>query len=265
MFHERRSRMDIKTVEAFGIVIVIIVLIVLFRVVVQINEKFSFLNHYFFGTDIKPKKRIKEITQEHHLSQPNKVPVLKEYNELNHRIKNNLQLIVSILNIQAKESKSNDVRNELELGQKRVVSIMLMHESLDFHYNQNAVDMDMYIYKLYSYLSDGYQIQDKNTDLILDTNAIKLKMNIALPLGIIINEFLLNSLLTSKSEVLRINISLEHDKINKQYQLSYSDSLNEEVKETDLEIVKTLLWQIKGEINIKSTGKILYQIDFPEA
>ncbi|TDP61136.1 sensor histidine kinase [Flavobacterium dankookense] len=193
----------------------------------------------------------------------------RDHNELNHRIKNNLQLVVSILNIQAKESRSNEVKSELELGQKRVVSIMLMHESIDFHYKENIVDMDMYIYKIYSYLKEAYDVKDEDSFLQLNANNIKLKMDLALPLGLIINEFLLSSLLNSKISNLNVSILLEYDEIRANYLLSFSDDSiyeNLERKEDNLgiEMVKILLKQIKAKITAQSTYNTFYQIEFPK-
>lgn len=115
--------------------------------------------------------------------------------DANHRVKNNLQLINSLLSYQAKEYKNIDLENFIIKGQKRINSIILLHENFDIGTNNNEVNLKKYIEDLFDFFTDLFEIQKTSIQFQLNTNEIKINLETALPLGIILNELICNSLL----------------------------------------------------------------------
>ncbi len=120
--------------------------------------------------------------------------------EIHHRIKNNLQVITSLLDLQAERfSRRETVQTQEVLAafkdsQNRVVSMALIHQELYKSRDMATLDFASYLQKLTANLLDSYTIENQNIDLKLDLEPVYLDMDIAIPLGIIVNELISNSL-----------------------------------------------------------------------
>ncbi len=120
--------------------------------------------------------------------------------EIHHRIKNNLQVITSLLDLQAERfSRRETVQTQEVLAafkdsQNRVVSMALIHQELYKSRDMATLDFASYLQKLTTNLLDSYAIENQNIDLKLDLEPVYLDMDIAIPLGIIVNELISNSL-----------------------------------------------------------------------
>lgn len=117
--------------------------------------------------------------------------------EIHHRIKNNLQVISSLLSLQAEHFSDKKVRESFQDSQNRVISMSLIHEELyktgeigDFE----TFDFKEYLQKLANELFRSYLVGNQDTHLKLDIESTYLGMDTGIPLGIIINELVSNSL-----------------------------------------------------------------------
>jgi PAS domain S-box-containing protein len=120
--------------------------------------------------------------------------------EIHHRIKNNLQVITSLLDLQAdkfknrEDIKDSEVLEAFRESKDRVISMALIHEELHKGGGLDTLNFSSYIEELAENLFLTYRLGDKNIGLNLELEEnIFLDMDIAVPLGIIVNELVSNS------------------------------------------------------------------------
>jgi two-component sensor histidine kinase len=117
--------------------------------------------------------------------------------EIHHRIKNNLQVISSLLNLQAEYFNDEKIIEAFRESQNRVASMSLIHEEL---YktgeigNLETFDFEVYMQKLANELFSSYVVGREDISLKMDTQSVFLGMDTGVPLGIIVNELVSNSL-----------------------------------------------------------------------
>ncbi|HWQ47490.1 MAG TPA: histidine kinase dimerization/phosphoacceptor domain -containing protein [Methanosarcina sp.] len=114
--------------------------------------------------------------------------------EIHHRIKNNLQVISMLLYLESGNFTDRDVIEAFRNSQNRVKSMALVHEKLYQSDDMVSVDFADYIKNLVDYLFQSYSIDGRNLSLKLDVEKVFLGMDTAVPLGIIVNELVSNSL-----------------------------------------------------------------------
>jgi len=114
--------------------------------------------------------------------------------EIHHRVKNNLQLVSSMLTLQGRSIDDEVAQQAIIEGQSRVRSMALIHQDLYHKENLVGISVRDYITRLTQELYATYKIQDRNISLVMDIDLIELDIDIMIPLGLIINELLTNSL-----------------------------------------------------------------------
>jgi PAS domain S-box-containing protein len=121
--------------------------------------------------------------------------------EIHHRIKNNLQVISSLLDLQAEKFQNRECVEDSEVlkafreSQDRVMSIALIHEELHKGRGTDTLNFSPYLERLVTNLFQTYRLENANTSLNIELEEnIFFDMDIAVPLGIIINELISNSL-----------------------------------------------------------------------
>jgi PAS domain S-box-containing protein len=114
--------------------------------------------------------------------------------EVHHRIKNNLQVISSLLSLQAEKFEDKEVIEAFRESQNRVSSIAMIHEELHESESTDALDFADYMRKLTADLFSSYNVGNRNINLKLNLEQVYLGMNTAIPLGIIVNELVSNAL-----------------------------------------------------------------------
>ena len=114
--------------------------------------------------------------------------------EIHHRVKNNLQLISSLLSLQSYTIKDASALEALSEGQSRVQSMALIHQDLYRTDNLTGVGVEGYIRKLCQNLFNTYNISGDRIQLNLDIESLALDVSTLIPLGLILNELISNSL-----------------------------------------------------------------------
>ena len=114
--------------------------------------------------------------------------------EIHHRIKNNLQVISMLLYLESGNFTDRDVIEAFRNSQNRVKSMALVHEKLYQSEDMVSVDFADYIKNLVDYLFHSYSLDSEKVSLRLDVEKVFLGMDTAVPLGIIVNELVSNSL-----------------------------------------------------------------------
>lgn len=200
-----------------------------------------------------------------------KVVLLKE---IHHRVKNNLQVVTSLLYLQAEQITDPHVRAILQDSQNRVKSMALIHEKLYQAKDQVRVDVAEYIRNLTTYLFRSYTEQASGVALVVKADDIHLGIDTAMPCGLIINELFSNALKhafpVGKSG--EINVELRRD-ADGAYTLSVRDNgvgLPQEIdlyKTTSLglQLVHTLVHQIDGQLELHRNGGTEFCIRFADA
>ena len=114
--------------------------------------------------------------------------------EIHHRIKNNLQVISTLLYLESGNFTDKNVIEAFKDSQHRVKSMALVHEKLYQSEDMVSVDFADYIQNLANYLFQSYSLDNRKLSLKLEVETVFLGMDTAVPLGIIINELVSNSL-----------------------------------------------------------------------
>ncbi len=115
--------------------------------------------------------------------------------EIHHRVKNNLNIVASLLNLQSDQIETvEQARNALQISQSRVHSMSLVHENLYRSEDLSHIDFDVYIRKIGTELVNLYTTKTK-IELNIEVQNIFLTVNQAVPLGMLLNELLTNAII----------------------------------------------------------------------
>lgn len=114
--------------------------------------------------------------------------------EVHHRVKNNLQTVSSLLSLQSRNVKNGPMQNLLKVSQNRVIAMAMVHEMLYMRNDINHIEYKSYVQELSEYLVKSIKGAEHKVDLQIDIPDIKLGIDTAIPLGLLINEALTNAL-----------------------------------------------------------------------
>ena len=114
--------------------------------------------------------------------------------EIHHRVKNNLQVISSLLNLQAGYTQNKDDAERFRESQNRIRSMALIHEKLYKSQDLARVDFNEYVLSLGSMLFRSYATISGAVKLVLRIDPVHLNIDIAIPVGLLLNELVSNSL-----------------------------------------------------------------------
>ncbi|MBL7719343.1 MAG: hypothetical protein JNL72_10945 [Flavipsychrobacter sp.] len=181
--------------------------------------------------------------------------------ELQHRVKNNLQHVISILEIQKESVDFNNIDELIRGNQNRIHSMALLHKKLNISDNINEVDLKKYIGELSELVKESYWKRKTDVSLELCCDVSKLSIEKALPLGLIVVELVSNSMKHAFGKrglgIIQISITEEGSKGVKR--LYYSDNgsgydFNRKgEKGLGMEIIKGLIDQLDA--RAESNGK----------
>lgn len=173
--------------------------------------------------------------------------------EIHHRVKNNLQVINSLLRLQAYEIKDPVALAAFDLSQKRIHAMALIHERLyKIEKMSDTISAD-YIELLVKDLVDLYKTNQQITLTISVQNGIVPQENIV-PFGLIINELISNSLKHGIKD--RGQICIKSNRENHAFKFEYLDNgigFDAEIKKGfGLELIESLTEQLEGKVNYKN-------------
>ncbi len=138
--------------------------------------------------------------------------------EIHHRVKNNLQVVSSLLSLQQRQTKDSTANQALQEGRNRVKAMALIHQNLYQDENLVGVDTQQYITKLVNNLVSTYKTDSKSIQINTNIQPIKLDVDTIIPLGLIINELISNSLkyafLNRDSGEISINLNIVNSFLN---------------------------------------------------
>lgn len=181
--------------------------------------------------------------------------------EIHHRVKNNLQIISSLLSLQSASLRGKHLRQKFRESQDRIRSMALLHEVLYSNKDLNNVSSSRYFKALTHSLYDSYETSTKqiSLEINIDKRSEKLPIDIAIPCGLIINELISNSLKYAfpKQKKGQICVEMKASKTQRnRYTLTISDngiglpaSVKPDAPKTlGLQLVVALTEQLSGTI-----------------
>lgn len=192
--------------------------------------------------------------------------------EIHHRVKNNLQVISSLLALQARAVPDEATRKKFHESRDRVHSMALLHESLYQSNNLAWIDFPVYIRQLADHLFRSYGVAAERIHLRTDLQKLFLNMDTAVPCGLIINELLSNSLKYAFPEGREGEIHLElRENPDRTARLTVGDNgvgLDPgfdwaNARSLGLRLVRTLAQQLDGTLEVGQGPGTGFQLIFP--
>lgn len=190
--------------------------------------------------------------------------------EVHHRVKNNFQIVSSLLELQTNDIEDKKALQLIEDGQNRLRSMAIIHQKL-YQNKDGLIDFNDYISLLVRELASLYA-SDKKIDINIDIDKIYFDIDTAIPLGLIINELVTNAYKYAFKEKKegRLNISIH--KSEEDYILKVFDNgpgLNtqpnfDKIRSTGLRLVKRLAKQVYGNIEYLNKGGAYFVINFKD-
>lgn len=191
--------------------------------------------------------------------------------EIHHRVKNNLQIISSLLKLQSNSIDDDDYLEKIKVSHNRIQSIARVHEQLYNSENLAEINVDDYIKNLIQDILQSYDSNSGAIDWGCDCHDLTLNLNKAIPFALIINELISNAYkhAFSDQENGKINIELIMGK-NNQYTLTVMDdgkglpdNFNlHTISSLGLQLVHNLVKQLKGTITWYNDKGAVFEINF---
>ncbi len=211
--------------------------------------------------------RRKNVESEIESSLKEKETLLKE---IHHRVKNNMQVIISLMNLQSRYLDDDTAKEVLKESQNRVKSMANVHERLYQSTNLSSINFGEYIQSLASDLFRSYGSKE-NIDLEFHVKNIPLEIDSAIPCGLIINEILSNSFKHAFPEDMKGVIVIDFDLVDDKFILTVSDNgagfpeefVLEKSNSLGMLLINTLVVQLDGEIKLDKKNGTSFNIVFP--
>ncbi len=181
--------------------------------------------------------------------------------EVHHRVKNNIQIISSLLHLQANHISDNMALEIINDSRNRVQSMALIHDKLYRSKDLTNIDFASYVRDLTSYLQHSFVLSESLIDISIDIDEIYMSVDTAIPLGLIINELFTNSLKHAFPDARKGEIVISSHKTNeRELSLIVADNgvgfpKNLSFPNTQslgLQLVETLIDQLNGAVEVES-------------
>lgn len=191
--------------------------------------------------------------------------------EIHHRVKNNMQVISSLLDIQACQVADKAVSRMFGKSRDRIRSMALIHEKLYESDDMRKIDFAEYLRDLTDYVRNLYAMDPEAVALDINVGAVRLDINTAVPVALIVHELFSNALIHAfpSGGDCRIRINLSSDETGK-FTLIVADNGSGFPADVDpvkpdslgMQLVNTLVRQLKGEIEIDRGRWTAFKITF---
>ncbi len=215
------------------------------------------LSGYLYLKLRKAKDKIEEKNREREI-------LLKE---IHHRVKNNLQIISSILSMQSRKLMDSSAKSAVDEGRSRIKSMSLIHEKL-YRTNQlSSINMQEYIEELSDFLFKTYK-PTCNIKQDISTDASTLDIDMAIPVGLILNELISNALKYAYDGQTEGHLNISFTKEKDAYVLNVADSGKGlpadfgSIQSMGMRLVNALTEQLDGMIDVKSEEGANFTIRF---
>src|SRR5690606_8215963 len=214
---------------------------------------------YILGS-VLGKNLLKAHHELHRIRNENEIRIREKdtlLKEIHHRVKNNLQTVSSLLSLQSRNAPDPEVRQLIKSSQNRVISMAMVHEMLYMRQDLSKIEYKSYVQELGEYLVRSFKGTENNITLTVNIPDIKLGIDTAIPLGLLINEIITNALKYGIPDDRPGEIHIEIIKLNTtDYQLNIGDNGEGFHEGTDIQntnslgikLIHNLTSQLKGTI-----------------
>ncbi|MDH7513082.1 MAG: PAS domain S-box protein [Clostridiales bacterium] len=191
--------------------------------------------------------------------------------EIHHRVKNNMQIMSSLLRLQARQTTDEKAREALSESHTRIRSMAIIHEKLYQSKDFASIDFADYIEKMVTHLFAVYEVDTERVRFKIDVRHVEMDINRAIPCGLIINELVSNALKYAfpggkKGELVIRMFRDEGGKyslIVKDTGSGFPESIDVQMPQTlGLQIVADLTKQLDGKLELRRDGGTEIQITF---
>ena len=191
--------------------------------------------------------------------------------EIHHRVKNNFQMVSSLLDLQTRDIEDAKAKELAKEGQNRIKSMALIHQKL-YQKEDGLIDFSDYLKILVNQIQSLFK-DDKDVEVNIKTEALNLDVDTALPLGLIVNELLTNTfkygLIEDKKNIINIEVDKEENGI---YKMVFSDNgrgLSKGVdikksKSLGLKLISRLTRQLQGTLSYKYENGAVFTLTFKD-
>lgn len=192
--------------------------------------------------------------------------------EIHHRVKNNLQVISSLLNLERTAGHDAKTLGLIMEARHRIKSMALIHKNLYQHDDLANILMNEYFKELFSGLHASYAIKKKKVEYAINCQVDALEVDMAIPLGIMTTEVVTNSFKYAFGEKDEGLVELSFTEDENVYQLVISDNgpglpdeyLELQSKSLGLRLIKLLIGQLKGQVTVKNKRGTAFIFEFPK-
>ena len=183
--------------------------------------------------------------------------------EIHHRVKNNLQMVSSLLSLQTKNTRSKAAIEALEEGKTRVKAMALIHQKLYQNDDLSVIEMQGYIESLINSIQSVYRKGGHNINITIDAEGVELDIDRAIPIGLILNELVSNSFKYAFPEDTRdgkIYIHIQKNGDGGFFEYTDNgvglpeDSEDRESTSMGIRLIKRLVNQLQSTLNIDKTA-----------
>ncbi len=178
--------------------------------------------------------------------------------EIHHRVKNNLEVVSSLLSLQTAQIKDANIKDAMFQIQSRIESMSMIHQNLYHGKRLTSIGMRTYFIKLADYILDSYGARDRIT-MVYKMKDIELNVDIATPIGLIVNELVTNSLKYAFPGNVEGTITIELEETDSVLELRVMDNGVGFTEETEVQgtgfgtqLVKLLTQQLDGKMRLKN-------------
>jgi PAS domain S-box-containing protein len=192
--------------------------------------------------------------------------------ETHHRVKNNLQIISSLLDLQTSTLRDPRVLQSVQESQHRIRSMALIHEKLYQSPDLAEVDLAEYVDNLTAYLVRAYRFSEARVSLKLETEPVRLRIDAAIPCGLIMNELVSNALKHAFPEGCQgaITVTVKEEEPGQVTVIVSDDGVGlpsdidwRTTSSLGLRLVNTLTRQLQGSLAVQTAGGTSFHISFP--
>jgi PAS domain S-box-containing protein len=173
--------------------------------------------------------------------------------EIHHRVKNNLQIVASLLNLQSRYIKDEETLAAINESQNRVKAMALVHEKLYQAKNISKISLNEFIRFLGNSLFQFYGVKSKGIAFETEISDISVDINTAVPLGLIINELISNSLKYAFPDGRKGAISVSVRQENERYLIQFRDN--------GIGITDGLDWRNTDSLGLRLVTSLVEQLD----
>lgn len=243
----------------------LILILILMSIVVIISISYLFIRQKSDSNRVLQlqKEEIDDKNKEISNALAMKESLLKE---IHHRVKNNLQVVSSILNLQSRNVHDEEALRILEEGKERIRAIALIHNQLHLNNDSAYVEMGAYLNKLISQMAESFSSYDKHIEVIVNVEEINLAIDYAVPVGLIMCELLSNSykhaFANQKEGIIEIALKnnpekkLNYELLVKDNGVGYKGKTEFlEQSSTGVEIISAFIQQLDANYTYLNSGK----------